>query len=330
MALLLTKSDVMNVLDMKSTMEIVEKAFAELHRGSANMPQRTPIQIPDHEGLALFMPAFIADMGALGAKVVTVYKNNPRDHDLPTVLGVIILLNKETGEPIAMMDGGYLTAMRTGAVGGIATKYMANPDASIGAILGTGVQAKAQVWAMCEAHAFEKIWAYSVDPAEQIENFCAEMQDKHGVPFVRAASGEAAVREADVLTLATSAKDPIISYEWLKPGCHINSIGSHTPTMRELDEATVCNARIIADQTSACLAESGDFIIPMKEGKWDESRIAGDLGAVIVGEVEGRTSKDEITLFKSNGLAIQDLSTAWTVYSQAMKKGVGQDFSFSA
>ncbi|UCD74558.1 MAG: hypothetical protein JSV91_12310 [Phycisphaerales bacterium] len=330
MAILLTKSDVMKVLDMKSTMDIVERAFAELHGGSALMPQRTPIPVPDHHGLALFMPALIKEMGALGAKVVTVYPDNPPKYGLPTVLGVIILLDVQTGEPIAMMDGGFLTAMRTGSVSGIATKYMANPDAKIGAILGSGVQARTQVWAMCEAKKFEKIWAFSIDPPEKIDAFCAEMNDKHNVEFERAVSGEAAVREADVLTLATSAAEPIISYDWLKKGCHINGIGSHAPHMRELDEKTVCNARIIADQKEACLAESGDFIIPMKEGKWNESMIAGDLGAVVTGAVKGRTGPDEITLFKSNGLAIQDMSTAYAVLTKAKEMSVGTEFSFSA
>lgn len=330
MAIMLTKSDVMKVLDMKSTMEIVEKAFAELHAGSANMPLRTPIRCEEYNGLTLFMPAFLADMGALGSKVVTIYPNNPKDYKLPTVLGVIILLDKKTGEPTAVMDGGYLTAMRTGSVSGIATKYMANPEAKVAAIIGSGVQAKTQVWSVCEAHKFERFLVFSVDPPEQIDAFCKEMAEKHGIPFERAASAEAACREADVLTLATSAKDPIINYDWLKKGCHINGIGSHAPHMRELDEKTVCNARIIADQKEACLAESGDFIIPMKEGKWKESMIAGDLGAVVTGNVKGRTSGDEVTLFKSNGLAIQDMSTAYAVFEKAKAMGVGQEFNFSA
>ena len=330
MALLLTRSDVMAVLDMKATMAIVEQAFAELHRGTTTMPQRAPIKVPDDHGLALFMPALIGEMGALGAKIVTVYPDNPTKHDLPTVLGVIILLDKTTGAPIAVMDGGFLTAMRTGAVSGIATKYMARPDATVGAILGSGVQAKTQAWAMCEAHQFEKVVVFSLDEPATIDAFCAEMTEKLGAPFERAPSAEAAGREADVLTLATSAAEPIINYDWLKPGCHINGIGSHAPHMRELDEQTVCNARIIAAQTEACLAESGDFIIPMNEGKWDASMIAGDLGAVITGDIPGRTNPDEITLFKSNGLAIQDMSTAWAVYSRAKEKGVGQEFAFSA
>ncbi len=329
MALLLTQSDVIRVLDMKSTMNIVEKAFAEYHSGSAMMPARTPIPVPDHKGVALFMPAMIKEMGALGSKIVTVYPDNPSKYGVATVLGVIILLNPKTGAPIAMMDGGFLTAMRTGSVSGIATKYMANPDAKVGAILGSGVQAETQVWAMVEAHQFEKIMVFSIDPPDAIDAFCKKMAEKHHVVFERAASAEDATRQADVLTLATSAAKPIIQYDWLKKGCHINGIGSHAPHMRELDEKTVCNARIIADDKAACLAESGDFIIPMNEGKWNESMIAGDLGAVVSGAIQGRTNPDEITLFKSNGLAIQDMSTAFAVLTKAVEMNVGQEFDFT-
>jgi len=330
MTLLLTGSDVKSVLDMKSTMEIVEQAFAELHRGTAVMPPRTVVPLPEHEGVSLFMPAFIKDMRAFGAKIVSVFKHNPKRYGLPTVLGVIVLLDDRTGEPLAIVDGGYLTAMRTGSVSGIATKHMARRDAHVGAILGTGTQARTQAWAMCEAKPFDRILAYSVDTPEHVDAFCREMSEQHGTVFERAASAEAAVREADVVTLATSAAEPIIDFDWLPRGCHINGVGSHAPHMRELDEKTVCTARIIADQKEACLAESGDFIIPMKAGKWDESMIAGELGDVVTGDVAGRTDAEEVTLFKSNGLAIQDLSTAHAVYIRAKKQGVGREIDLAS
>ncbi|MGA2297054.1 MAG: ornithine cyclodeaminase family protein [FCB group bacterium] len=329
MAILLSKSDVIKILDMKTTMDVVEKAFAELYEGSANMPQRTPIAVPEHEGVALFMPAFMKKLGAIGAKIVTVYKNNVPKYNMPTVLGTILILDEKTGNCEAIMDGGFITAMRTGSVSGIATKYMANKDAKFATILGSGIQAKTQVWATCEAHKFEKYYVYSVDPPESIDAFCKEMEAKHEIHFEKAKSAEFAVRQADVLTLATSSKDPIINGDWLKPGCHINGIGSHAVTMRELDTKTVVKARIIADLTDACMAEAGDFLIPMKEGVWDKSMIAGDLGAVITGKVAGRTSHDEITLFKSVGLAIQDISTAFGVYQLAKEKGIGTEFKFN-
>lgn len=329
MAVLLSKTDVINVLDMKTTMNIVEKSFAELYEGSAIMPQRTPIPVPDHSGVALFMPAYMKKLGAIGAKIVTVYKDNMPKYNLPTVLGTIAILDEKTGNAEAIMDGGFITAMRTGAVSGIATKYMANKDAITAAIIGSGVQAKTQVWATVEAHDFKEYLVFSLDPVEQIEQFCEEMNYKHKIPFKPAKSAEEAVRNADVLTLATSAKDPIIKAEWLKPGCHINGIGSHAPAMRELDEETILKSRIIADLKEACLAEAGDFLIPKNEGKFKDEMIVGDLGGVVTGSVKGRTSHDEITLFKSVGLAIQDISTALAVYQSAKEKGVGKEFDFS-
>jgi alanine dehydrogenase len=329
MAILLSKSDVISILDMKTTMDIVEQAFAAFYEGSALMPQRTAIPVPEQEGLALFMPAYIKKIGGLGAKVVTVYKNNVPKYKLPTVLGTILILDEKTGNTEAIMDGGFITAMRTGAVSGIATKYMANKDSKTASIIGSGIQAKTQVWATCEAMRYEKYYVYSIDPPEAIDKFCSEMQEKHGIPFVRANSAEEAVRMADVLTLATSSKEPIIDGDWLKPGCHINGIGAHSPSMREIDEKTVLKARIVADYTDACLAEAGEFIIPMNEGKWSKDMIAGDLGAVITGNVKGRTSHYEITIFKSVGLAIQDISTALAVFRLAKEKGIGIEFNFT-
>jgi alanine dehydrogenase len=328
MAILLSKSDVIGLLDMQSTMDAVEQAFKELFESTANMPQRTPIAVPAHEGVALFMPAYLQKLGAIGAKIVTVYKNNVPKYNMPTVLGTIVILDEKTGNTEAIMDGGFITAMRTGAVSGIATKYMARKDSKVASIIGSGIQAKSQIWATCTAHKFEKYLVFSIDPPEKIDEFCKEMQAKHGIPFERAKSAEDAVRQADVLTLATSAKDPIMNFGWLKEGCHINGIGAHAPAMREIDTETVQKSRIIADLASACLAEAGEFIIPMNEGVWSKDKIAGDLGGVIAGKIQGRTSDSEITLFKSVGLAIQDISTALAVFKLAKDKAVGMEFNF--
>ena len=328
MAILLSKSQVASILDMRTTIEIVEKAFAELYEGTAVMPLRTPILVPNSNGVALFMPAYMKNIGALGAKIVTVFKDNPKEFKLPTVLGTITILDEKTGKALSIMDGGFITAMRTGAVSGIATKYMANPDAKIASIIGSGIQAKAQVWATCEVKKFDKYYVFSLDHPDNIDNFCSEMQEKHNVRFIRANAIEEAVCEADVLTLATSAANPIIDGDWIKSGCHINGIGAHAPLMREIDEKTILKSRIIADQTTACLAEAGDIIIPIKEGKCNESIIKGDLGGVITGRIAGRDTHSEITIFKSVGLAIQDVSTALAVYKLALDMKVGTDFDF--
>jgi ornithine cyclodeaminase/alanine dehydrogenase len=325
---LLSRADIERFLTMSMCMTAVERAFADLASGAANMPQRTPIALPDKHGVALFMPAHIKSLGALGAKVVTVYKDNPSVHKLPAVLGTIILLDEETGFPVAVMDGGYITAMRTGAVSGVATKYMARPDAGVAIIFGTGVQAFTQVLAMHEARPLKKLLAYSVDPPEKKKEFARKVAKALGVKVEEIVDPAEAVGRADIVTLATSAAEPIIDGKWLKPGTHINGIGSHAPAMRELDTLTVKKSRIVCDLVSACQAEAGDFMIPAKEGAWSWDSVAGSLGDVILGKVKGRTSSDEITLFKSVGLAIQDMSVARAVYDGAVKAGIGTEFEF--
>ncbi len=326
--ILLSRKDIEKLLTMADCMGAVEKAFADLTAGGVVMPQRTPIAVEDFSGLALFMPAYIKGMHALGAKVVTVYKDNAAKHQLPVVLGTIILLDDATGFPIAIMDGGFITAMRTGAVSGVATKYMAKKDAKVGMIFGTGVQAYTQVLAMAEARKFDKIIAYSLDSDEQKANFKQRIETATGVTVEIYDDPAKAVGEADVVTLATSAKDPIINVDWLKPGTHINGVGSHAPMMREIDEATVCKAKIVCDQVSACQAEAGDFMIPANEGKWSWDQVRGSLGEVISGKITGRENDEEITIFKSVGLAIQDMSTARAVYEKALKDGSGTEFEF--
>lgn len=325
---LLSRKDIESFFSMKLCMEAVEKAFADLAEGKAVMPQRTPIALPDKQGLALFMPAHIRSLGALGAKVVTVYKNNVRDHGLPAVLGTIILLDEDTGRPIAIMDGGYLTAMRTGAVSGVATKHMARLDARTALLFGTGVQAFTQVLAVHEARPLEKLIAYSVDPPEARRAFADRITQKTGVPVELVEDPAAAAAEADIVILATSSSEPIVDGEWFRPGAHINGIGSHAPKMRELDARTIQRSRIVCDLVDACRAEAGDLIIPAEKGEWSWESVAGSLGDVVVGRIKGRTSPDEITLFKSVGLAIQDMSAARIVYDEAVRRGIGSDFEF--
>lgn len=326
--LMLSRVDIEGFFTMKMCMEAVENAFAGLAQGNAVMPQRTPIPLPDKSGLALFMPAYIKNLKALGTKVVTVYHQNMQKHNLPVILGTILLLDDETGFPLAIMDGGFLTAMRTGAAGGIAAKYMARPDAAVCAIFGAGVQAFTQVLAVHEARPLRKLLVWSVDAAEARHGFARRITGKTGVPVELASDPEAAVREADIVVLATSAAEPVVDGSWFKPGTHINGIGSHTPKMREVDTRTVQKSRVVCDLTDACKAEAGDFIIPAAAGDWSWDRVAGNLGDVILGSVPGRTAADEITLFKSVGLAIQDMSAAKAVFEYAQQHGIGTQFTF--
>jgi len=328
MTKLLSRSDVMKVLDMADTLDILEAAFADLSNEAAVMPQRTAITSPDHGGLALFMPAYLKGMGALGAKVVTVYKENPVKYNLATVLGTIILLDEKTGSPIAIMDGGYLTAMRTGGVAGLATRIFAREDATVHTMFGTGGMARAHAWAVDAARDIKKLVLYSVDPIEKRKNFAESLKDIIDCEIELAEDAQAAVGQADIVTLITSAKNPIINGDWLKPGTHINGVGSHSPGMRELDTLTVKKSKVVCDLVEACKPEAGDFIIPIEAGDYSWDDIHGSLGDVITGKIPGRVSPEEITLFKSVGLAIQDISSAYHVYQKAVELGVGTDFEF--
>jgi ornithine cyclodeaminase/alanine dehydrogenase len=324
---LLSRKDIESFLTMRMCLEAVEQAFADLARGRAVMPQRTPIPVAEHHGVALFMPAHIRSLGALGTKVVTVYKDNIVKHDLPTVLGTIVLLDEATGFPLAVMDGSYLTAMRTGAVSGVATKHMARPEARVAALFGTGVQAFTQVLGVHEARPLAKLLAYSLDPPEARRTFADRITAAIGVP-VELMHDPARAAQADIVILATTAATPVLDGRWLRPGTHINGIGSHAPGMREVDTLTVQKSRVVCDLAAACQAEAGDLIIPAGAGDWAWDRVAGDLGDVVTGAVAGRTDRDEITLFKSVGLAIQDMSAARRVFDEAVARGIGTEFQF--
>lgn len=326
MALLLTRADIQSLLTMKDAMEAVEEAFRQLALGTVEMPQRPVIRVPEHHGTVLFMPAFIGGMGALGMKVVSVYPDNPQKHNKPTVLGTILLNDPATGEVIAIMDGGFITAMRTGAVSGVATKYMARPDARVAGIFGAGVQARTQLLALAEARPLARAVVYDVVPAAR-ERFAAEMSTQLGFPVEPVDDPRAAVEGCDIIATATSAATPVFDGHWVAPGTHINGIGSHAPNMRELDTTIILRSRVIVDLRGAALAEAGDLIIPIREGAITADHIVEELGSVVVGQTPGRTSPDEITLFKSEGLAIQDVSVATRVYQMAQERGIGQEVS---
>lgn len=328
MTKLLSKNDVMQVLNMNDTINILEKAFEDLSKEKAVMPQRTPITAPDHSGLALFMPAYLKGMGALGAKIVTVYKENLPKYDLPTVLGTISLLDEKTGAPLAIMDGGYLTAMRTGAVAGLATKLLAKKDAKVHTLFGCGGMARTHAWAVDCARDLDKLIIFSLDPLEKREEFKKSLEEIISCEIELAVSAEDAVKEADIVTLITSAKDPVIDGDWLKPGTHVNGVGSHAPAMRELDTKSVLKSKVVCDLIDACAAEAGDFMIPIEEGSWSWEKAHGNLGDVITGKISARENAEEITLFKSVGLAIQDISTAYHVFEKAAELNVGTDFKF--
>lgn len=329
MALLLSRSDVQKLLPMSKAIDVVESAFSELANGTAEMPPRTVLIDQKVGGWIAFMPSYLKSGGALGVKAVTVYKGNPEKYGMPTTLATIIVMDNQTGQTLAVMDGGFLTAVRTGAVSGVATRHLARKNSKIGGILGTGVQARAQVVAMCEAANLDEVLSFSVDPDDRRKAFADELSATTGVPMRLVSSTQDVLANSDVVALATTAANPIVKADWWKEGVHINAIGSHAPGVRELDTATIVKSKVVCDQKEACLAEAGDVQIPIEEGAYSADKIHGDLGAVVNGTIPGRENDSEITLFKSVGLAIQDISCAALVYQQAAEQSVGTEFAFS-
>lgn len=321
MVLLLTRDDVISVLDMKDDIDFLKKAFLEMANGTAVLPLRIGIRPPG--GLSLYMPAFLQEMNALACKVVTVYKDNPVKHDLPTTIGKVLLQDSKTGEVICIMDGGYLTAVRTGAVSGLATDYLARKDeGQVCAIFGAGVQAKMQLWAVAEVRKLSKALVYDIS-SEASEKFCAEMSEKLGIPVEVGTIDECTV--ADIICTATSSPSPIFDGTRVMPGAHINGIGSHSPNARELDSEIIKRSLVVADAYDACLNEAGDIMMPIEEGVITKEHLHADLGEIVSGKMPGRTEEGQITLFKSNGLAIQDAATAKLVYDKAKEKGIGNE-----
>jgi alanine dehydrogenase len=271
------------------------------------------------------MPAYLKDMGALACKVVTVYKNNPKRHNLPTTIGKVLLQNPETGEVICIMDGGYLTAVRTGAASGVATKYLARKaDKQVAGIFGAGVQAKMQLWAISVARKITTACIYDISD-DAVKSFISEMKPKLNIDIIRADSPAQILAESDIICTATSSATPIFDGTQVRPGTHINGIGSHTPSARELDTEIIKRSRLVADSYEACLKEAGDIMIPLQEGAITQSHMYAELGELIIGRKPGRTDDAEITLFKSNGLAIQDAAAAKLVYDKAKKAGIGKE-----
>ena len=321
MTLILTRNDVASVLTMHDCMKAVEQAFRELTEGSAVLPLRTAISPPG--GLALYMPAYLKQIGALACKVVTVYKDNPLKHQLPTTIGKVLLQDPETGNVICIMDGGYLTAVRTGAASGVATQYLARKDkGQVAGIFGAGVQSKMQLWAVSEARNLSKALVFDIS-GEAVKKFIAEMGPKLNLEIIQALHPEELL-QSDILVTATSSPTPLFDGNRVREGTHINGIGSHTPAARELDTAIVKRSKFVGDSYEACFKEAGDIMIPLNAGEIPKEHFYAELGELITGRKPGRENDKEITLFKSNGLAIQDAAAARLVYEKAVAAGIGQ------
>jgi ornithine cyclodeaminase/alanine dehydrogenase-like protein (mu-crystallin family) len=261
--------------------------------------------------------------GVLSIKVVTVFGDNLARYGQPTIQGLLLLHDARTGAAVALMDAEHLTAMRTGAAAGVATRLLARPDAATVTIFGAGAQAGPQLQAMCAVRPVRQIYVVTRTGTRDAD-FCARMTAQLDIAVTPMCDVEAAVAAADVICTATNSSTPLFPGVWLRPGVHINAIGAYTRTMRELDGVALRRAYVVVDHLPAAQAEAGDLLLAQAEGTIGADHVAGSLGQLLMGEIAGRTSPDQITLFKSVGLAMQDAVTAAWVYRAALAQGVGQ------
>lgn len=316
----LNQSDVKNVLDMPSTLLAVESGFREHGLKNVQMPPKSYLYFKKHNGDLRTMPSFMEKQDIAGVKIVNVHPDN-REKGLPTVMAVVVLNSTETGAPLAMMDGSYLTDMRTGASGGVAAKYLARPDSKVVGMVGVGDQARTQLLALSEVMDIEEVKIACRKPAS-CAAFEKEMQPVLSCDFTRKDSIRE-VCDCDILVTTTPVRNPIVLSEWVPEGTHINAIGADAIGKQELDSSLLKRSKVVVDDIVQA-SHSGEINVPLSSGIFSEDDIYSELGEIVAGIKPGRESDEEITIFDSTGLAVQDLSTANMVYEKALEKGIGK------
>ncbi len=326
--LILTANDIRKALPMTEAIEGMKKAYASLSNGTAVVPLRTRLPIPNSEALSLFMPAFVnsQDGDALAIKVVSLFPGNPA-RGLAYIQAAVLVFDPETGRAIALLEGSSLTAIRTGAAGGAAIDLLARQDSKVVAVFGAGAQGRTQLEAACSARKIERAYVYDAT-REKAQAFAKEMQDKLAKDIRVAANAKEAIENADIICTATTSLKPVFNHQDVKPGTHISAVGSYTPEMQEVPAETLQRAKIFVDSRFASLEESGDLIQPIRAGLFDETYIHGELGELVLGKVSGRESQVEITYFKSVGIAVQDAMAAQVALNNAYKMNIGTDVDF--
>jgi len=308
---ILDEHDVLQLLPMGECIDVMAEALASLARGEMYNPLRFVVRPPGEASLMGIMPAHRGGESKLwGLKTVAIFPGNSA-RGLDSHQGFVALFDGETGETRALLNAGAITAVRTAAVSGVATRLLARDDARTLALIGAGIQARSHLDAMRAVRDFDHIVVFSRTPGK-----LAGIED--------APSAEAAVRDADVICTTTNAAEPIIDRAWLKPGVHINAVGSSIPTTRELDTATMRDAALFVDRRESTITEAGDFLFPQREGAIGPEHIRAEIGELLIGAGEGRRSQDELTVFKSLGLAVEDLAAAEHVWRRAEQENVGQ------
>jgi alanine dehydrogenase len=320
--LVVNQAEVPRLLPMKECIEVMARTFAALARGEATMPQRQIVWLPDRTGALGVMPAQLTGLGVLGLKAVSFFPRN-EGTELDSHQGAVLLFEGGRGRLLAVIDATSVTAVRTAAVTALATRLLAREDAGDLALVGSGVQARTHLEALLLVRKIRRVRVASKTP-DRARSFAERESKRHGVGITPCASAREAVEGADIVCTLTSSREPVVRGEWLAPGAHVNAVGSSVASARELDAAAVSRARLFVDRREAALAEAGDFLLARSEGAVTDAHILAELGEVVIGSAPGRTSPSELTLFKSVGLAIEDVAAAQHIHGKARGSGFGR------
>jgi len=318
---LLTHRDVRELLPMNECVDVMATALAALSRGDVTLPLRTMMWLPEKIGLLGLMPAYLGDPRCFGLKAISFMPAN-MGTEYESHQGAVLLFEVEHGQLLAVIDASSITGIRTATASGLATRLLARENAGDLALLGSGVQAASHLEAMGVVRNLRRVRVWSRD-TEGAEAFAEREGRRLGISIETASSARGAVKGADIICTTTGAKEPILAGEWLSPGAHVNAVGACFPTARELDTDAVRRSRFYVDCRESTLNEAGDFLIPRREGAIGDDHIVGEIGDVVLGKVEGRRSPEEITVFKSLGIAIEDLASAHHIYKKAVASDRG-------
>lgn len=321
--LFLSKENIEQSFSMQDAIQACKDVLSMYSKGMAEVPLRTNSAINEYDGHSLYMPAYVSgEQGALGIKIASVYPGNVAKN-LPSINAVVLSLDPKTGVVTAYLDGTYLTQLRTGAVQGAATDLLARKDASIGALIGTGGQAASQLEAMLAVRNLSEVRVCGLD-FERTTAFVNKMRKRFDIELIAVKSSKACVSGADIITTVTTSTKPTFAAEWIKAGAHINGIGAYMPEMCEIPKEIIGRADVIIfDTMDGVLGEAGDFIVPLEQGFVSIEDYHGELGELVNGDIQGRSSDQQITIFKSVGSAVLDVVVAAKIVAQAQTKNLG-------
>ena len=326
MVLVLSRQDVAGLIEMPALVDAVEGALIELSRGTTINPNRLRIFVGESRSMLACMPAYLGAHELFGAKIV-MSADRPVPPGEPRLLSMLAILADTNGKLLAVMSAAQIGPLRTAAASAVATRHLARPDARTLAIIGCGVQGRVELEGVAAVRRLDEVFAYDINRGVA-ETFQREMSRSAGIRVTLADSAGEAVSRADIVTLATTSDTPVFASSAIRPGTHVNAVGAHTPRARELDSDTIARARLFAESRPVILAEAGDVLIPIGEGRISEAHILGEIGDVAAGTVAGRIGRDDVTIFKSTGIALEDVIAAKVVYDRAKAAGIGIELDF--